>query len=108
MGVTTGRYGAHSRVNRVQNSQTVMGRTPVNVHTMVPWLDLYPNRDEAEELRLGFLFGFVIPYEFSDVLVLSENLRSVRENPEVHFKRFRLKLILERLNLCTWNCPFII
>lgn len=39
-----------------------MGRTPVSVLRMRPWLDIYPDREAAEVLHAGFTDGFFIPY----------------------------------------------
>lgn len=50
---------------------------------MSPWLDIYPDREAAEQLFNGFLCGFFIPFNYSSVPVFANNLKSARENPEV-------------------------
>lgn len=47
------------------------------------WLDMYPDKGAAEQLRSGFSVGFFIPFILSRDPVFSANLKSARDNPQV-------------------------
>lgn len=77
------------------------GKTPVSADTMSPWLDIYPNREAAELLKNGFMFGFYIPFVFLNKPIFSSHLKSASENPNV----LRVKIQTE-VNLGRVEGPF--
>ncbi|KAM4045102.1 uncharacterized protein ACNLHF_008919 isoform 3-T3 [Anomaloglossus baeobatrachus] len=58
-------------------------KTPVKVEEMGPWLDQYPNKSAAACLRVGFTYGFFIPFVFSSCPMFSRNLKSAVQYPQV-------------------------
>lgn len=50
---------------------------------MRPWLDLYPSREKALLLIEGFSFGFPLPSFTGSGCTIVDNLKSVRQFPEV-------------------------
>lgn len=97
MGEHTRRYVATGRSDRVPSSLPAMARTPVNVLTMSPWLDLYPNRSDAVVLQEGFSVGFVITFVYSDSPIFSDNLKSPREHPDILRQKVQLEVNLGRM-----------
>lgn len=87
-------------------SRLLKGRTPVNVDAMRQWLDLYPNRDDAETLRNGFLYGFCIPFVYSDSPFFLENLKSARGHTEVLRQKMQTKVNLGRMEGPLKELPF--
>ncbi|XP_077119507.1 uncharacterized protein LOC143775353 isoform X2 [Ranitomeya variabilis] len=57
--------------------------TTVSVERMGPWLDKYPNKSAAAQLRSGFSYGFFIPFNRSLESQSAPNLQSARELPNV-------------------------
>lgn len=60
-----------------------MGRTPGNVAEMDMWLDSYLDKVTAAQLLFVFLFNFFTPFLYSSSPLLFDNLKSVRDNPDV-------------------------
>ena len=72
-----GQSAAPAAQNRFRGPQGLLkGKTPVSVDEMLPWLERYPNRSAAEQLRIGFLYGFLIPFVPSASPQLANNLQS--------------------------------
>ncbi|XP_069816798.1 uncharacterized protein [Dendropsophus ebraccatus] len=75
----------------------VTQRTPVCAAAMEPWLNLYPNKQEADQLRFGFTFGFFIPFILSRNPLFADNLKSARDHPEVLKEKMRKEVSLGRV-----------
>ncbi|XP_077111884.1 uncharacterized protein LOC143767433 [Ranitomeya variabilis] len=56
---------------------------PVSVKRMEPWLDKYPNKAAAAQLRFGFSYGFFIPFNWSPEPQSATNLQSAKDLPDV-------------------------
>ncbi|XP_077113745.1 uncharacterized protein LOC143816266 isoform X2 [Ranitomeya variabilis] len=82
------------------------GITPVNVTAMGPWLSLYPNKEAAQQLDLGFKFGFFIPFNFSRETKSANNLKSAREFPEILRKKVQKEVELGRMAGPFTSMPF--
>lgn len=74
-----------------------MGKTPVCVPGMSPWLDIYPDRSASEVLRSGFTVGFFIPFIYSRESVSANNLKSARDNPEALREKVAKEVSLGRM-----------
>lgn len=73
------------------------GRTPVNIRKMLPWLNMYPDREAAELLSSGFTDGLFIPYILSREPVFSINLKSASELPQVLRDKVQKEVALGRM-----------
>lgn len=73
---------------------------------MLPWLDIYPDREAAALLRSGFSEGFFIPYILSRFPVFSKNLKSARELPEVLRDKVSKEVSLGRMDGPFVSPPF--
>lgn len=74
------------------NPVRLKGKTPVIVSAMLPWFNLYPNREASEGLYAGFIFGFFIP--------------SARDHNEVLRDKIRLEVELGRVIGSFAESPF--
>ena len=54
--------------------------TPINLAKMLPFLNSYPDRQDASVLINGFTFGFRLGYDGPRVSSSAKNLMSVRDN----------------------------
>ncbi|XP_075203963.1 uncharacterized protein LOC142310334 isoform X1 [Anomaloglossus baeobatrachus] len=72
-------------------------KTPVKVEEMGPWLDQYPNKSAAACLRVGFTYGFFIPFVFSSCPMFSRNLKSAVQYPQVVADKIAKEVALGRL-----------
>ncbi|XP_069595134.1 uncharacterized protein [Ranitomeya imitator] len=70
--------------------------TPVSVERMGPWLDKYPNKSAAGQLRSGFSYGFFIPFNWSPEPQSAPNLQSARELPNVLAEKLGKEIRLGR------------
>lgn len=55
----------------------------MNLSKMLPWLDLYPNREIARLIKERFQDGFYVPPYEGDGCLFVDNLKSAQVNLEV-------------------------
>lgn len=64
---------------------------------MLPWLARYPATVEADKLIEGFSFGFYIPHSTAGAHMFTDNLKSVRDQPEVVKQKLLAEVDLGRM-----------
>ncbi|KAM4016539.1 uncharacterized protein ACNLHF_002833 isoform 1-T1 [Anomaloglossus baeobatrachus] len=95
------------RRNCQQSRQTHLRLgTPVSVAEMGPWLDRYPNKDAAAQLRFGFSFGFFIPFKLNRHPLFARNLKSATELHAVLLDKINCELEKGRLKGPFESPPF--
>ncbi|KAM4034620.1 uncharacterized protein ACNLHF_021282 [Anomaloglossus baeobatrachus] len=80
--------------------------TPVSVAEIGPWLDRYPNKDAAAQLRFGFSIGFFIPFKLNRHPLFARNLKSATELHEVLLDKINCELAKGRLKGPFDSIPF--
>lgn len=73
---------------------------------MGQWLDRYPDKVAAGQLRNGFSYGFYIPHQRSECPSFAINLRSARELPEVLRDKLAKETALGRIEGPFPSLPF--
>ncbi|KAM4036392.1 uncharacterized protein ACNLHF_015325 [Anomaloglossus baeobatrachus] len=73
---------------------------------MGPWLDQYPNKEAAAQLRFGFTFGFFIPFNFCRDPSFARNLKSAHEFHHVLLQKLESELAEGRIRGPFSSPPF--
>lgn len=64
-------------------SSLALGKSPININALNSYLDLYPNKQDANLLKNGFTNGFRLGFTGDLICTEIRNLKSARLNPAI-------------------------
>ena len=71
--------------------------SPIKLHSLLPLLDVYPDRNAAQFLGEGFSFGFKLGFKGERCERESDNLKSVAQNPDLALEKLSKEVELKRI-----------
>ena len=60
-----------------------LGVSPINAPKLCFYLEKYPNRREAQQLKRGFTQGFELGFQGESTNIEACNLKSAKQNPDI-------------------------
>ena len=80
----------------LQNIDLNLGKSSINVESLIFYLDSYPNRSDAELLKNGFLYGFHLGFVGERTSADARNLKSARLNSKILKEKINKEVELGR------------